>query len=251
MRIITSCLVISLVLPYYFSDVFGQSASEIIQRSLDLVQGRSSSATLRMQIVRENWSRDLTLKSWSFGTEFGLVLITDPSRDKGTAFLKRGNELWNWQPRIERSIKMPPSMLLQSWMGSDFTNDDLVRQSSIANDYSHRLIQEVMLDGRQCYMIELIPKPDAPVVWGKVIAWITKSGYMTLKNEFYDEDGALVNTLYGSNIRSIDNREIPTRLEVIPANENGNKTIITYEALDFDITIDETFFSVQNMKSVK
>jgi hypothetical protein len=204
-----------------------------------------------MQIVRESWTRDLTLKSWSLGTEFALILITDPPRDKGTAFLKRGHELWNWQPRIERSIKMPPSMLLQSWMGSDFTNDDLVRQSSIVEDYSHRLIQEVVIEGRQCYMIELIPRSDAPVVWGKVISWITKIGYMTLKNEFYDEDGELVNTLNGSNIRTIDSRELPTVLEVVPANEKGNKTIITYEVLDFDIPIDETFFSVQNMKSVK
>ncbi|HLF65060.1 MAG TPA: outer membrane lipoprotein-sorting protein [Saprospiraceae bacterium] len=232
-------------------DLRAQNTREIIQKSLDMVQGQSSSATLRMQIVRPNWTRDLTLKSWSLGTDYGLILITDPSRDKGTAFLKRGNELWNWQPRIERSIKMPPSMMLQSWMGSDFTNDDLVRQSSIVDDYSHRLLREEMFDGRACYVIELVPNAGAAVVWGKIITWITKTSYMTLKNEFYDEDEILVNTMIGTRISRMDDREIPTVLEVIPADEEGNRTIITYLALDFDIAIDETFFSVQNMKAVE
>lgn len=229
----------------------GQNATEIVQKSLDLAQGTSSSATMRMEIIRPNWNRELRIKSWSMGTDYGLILITDPARDKGTAFLKRGHELWNWQPRIERSIKMPPSMMLQSWMGSDFTNDDLVRESSVVMDYSHRLLKQETVEERTCYVIELIPKPGAPVVWGKVLSWITTNGYMTLKSEFYDEDGILVNTMIGSNIKKMDDRELPTILEVIPAEEKGNRTVITYESLDFDIAIDESFFSVQNMKTVQ
>jgi outer membrane lipoprotein-sorting protein len=228
-----------------------QSAQEIVQKSLDLVQGASSSATFRMAIVRPAWTRELKIKSWSLGTDYGLILVVDPARDKGTAFLKRGNELWNWQPRIERSIKMPPSMMLQSWMGSDFTNDDLVRQSSIVEDYTHRLLREESIDGRSCYVIELVPRPGAPVVWGKVLAWITKTGFMTLKNEFYDEDGQLVNTMTGSQIRRMGDRDLPTMLEVTPADEEGHKTIITYESLQFDIPINDAFFSIQNMKSVE
>lgn len=226
------------------------TATQVVQKSLDLAQGTSNSATLTMKIVREGWTRELGIKSWSFGTDYGLILITDPSRDKGTAFLKRGSELWNWQPKIERSIKMPPSMMLQSWMGSDFTNDDLVKQSSIVEDYTHRLLKEETIEGRPCYVIELLPKENAAVVWGKLIVWITKSGFMTLKNEFYDEDNVLVNTMTGSNIRRMDNREIPTQLEVVPAEEPGKKTIVIYEALDFDIEIDESFFSIQNMKEI-
>lgn len=228
-----------------------QDALEIVQKSLDLVQGKSSTATMEMQIVRKSWTRELTIKSWSLGTEYALILITEPSRDKGTVFLKRGHELWNWQPRIERSIKMPPSMMLQSWMGSDFTNDDLVRQASIVEDYLHKLLREESIQERPCYVIELTPKPDAPVVWGKVIAWITKVGDMTIKNEFYDEDGILVNTMLGSDIRRMDDREIPTTMEIFPADEEGNKTVITYQALDFDVNINEGFFSIQNMKQVE
>lgn len=244
-------LVSTLLTSLCLTGIFAQSAAEILQKSLDLVQGTSSTATLKMQIVRESWTREISLKSWSLGTEHSLIRITAPARDEGTTFLKRGHELWNWQPRIERTIKMPPSMLLQSWMGSDFTNDDLVRESSVVEDYTHKLLRQETLEGKTCHVIELTPKAGAPVVWGKVITWITTTGYMTLKTEFYDEDDILVNTMTGSNIRRIDGRDLPTLLEVVPAEEPGNKTIITYESLDFDIAVDETFFSVQNMKLVK
>jgi len=228
-----------------------QDATAIIQKSLDQVQGLSSKAELQVSIIRPTWSRDLGIKSWSLGTEYSMLLITEPARDKGTVFLKRGNELWNWQPRIERSIKMPPSMLLQSWMGSDFTNDDLVRQSSIVEDYTHRLLRNEMVSGRDCYVIELTPKPGAPVVWGKVISWISVKDNLTLKNEFYDEDGFLVNTMVGSEIKQMDDRELPSVLEVYPANDPGNLTQITYLSIDFNVNIEPSFFSVQNMRGLQ
>lgn len=228
-----------------------QNPTEIVQKSLDVVQGNSSKAEMTMQIVRPSWTREISFKAWSLGTGYSLILITGPARDAGTVFLRRETELWNWQPRIERSIKMPPSMLLQSWMGSDFTNDDLVRQSSVVDDYKHVLLREETIEGRPCYVIELTPKPDAPVVWGKVIAWISKDKYLTLKNAFFDEEGVLVNTMTGSNIRKMDDRELPTRLEVVPADEPGNKTVIEYQSMEFDIDIDPSFFSVQNMRSIE
>jgi len=164
-----------------------QDATEIIQKSLDLVTGTSNKAEMKMTIIRPTWQREIEIKSWSYGTDYSLVLITAPARDAGAVFLKRENELWNWQPNIERTIKMPPSMMLQSWMGSDFTNDDLVKQSSIVDDYNHKLLGEETVEGYPCYKIELDPKPDAPVVWGKIIAWIDKEHYMTLKNEFQND----------------------------------------------------------------
>ncbi|MDX1407011.1 MAG: outer membrane lipoprotein-sorting protein [Saprospiraceae bacterium] len=228
-----------------------QSAREILQKSLDLVNGNSNKATLRMSIIRPTWQRDIEIKTWSLGTEYSMILITAPARDRGTAFLKRGDELWNWQPRIERTIKLPPSMMLQSWMGSDFTNDDLVKQSSIVHDYEHRIIAEESIDGRICYQIELIPLPEAPVVWGKIITWIDKQHYLTLKNEFYDEDGYVVNTMYGKQVRELDGRLIPAVLEVVPEDESDQRTVIEYLDIDFDVDIPASFFSVQNMKRLK
>jgi len=142
-------------------------------------------------------------------------------------------------------------MMLQSWMGSDFTNDDLVRQSSIVEDYTHKILGEETLIGRDCYIIQLTPKENAPVVWGKVISWITKSDYLTLKTEFYDDEGELVNTMTGSEIKHMDDRDIPSVLEVVPADEEDQKTVIKYLSLDFDIDVDPSFFSVQNMRQVK
>jgi len=204
-----------------------------------------------MIIERPTWSREVTMKSWSLGNEYSLIYITAPAKEKGQGFLKRQKEMWNWVPNIERMIKIPPSMMMQSWMGSDFTNDDLVRESSIVKDYTHKLIGEETIDGYECYKAELIPMDDAPVVWGKVMMWITKKDYYWLKAEFYDEDGYLVNTQILSDIKQMDDRKIPTHMEMIPADEPGNKTILIYNDMKFSVKLDESFFSQQNMKRIR
>ncbi|NRA51192.1 MAG: outer membrane lipoprotein-sorting protein [Phaeodactylibacter sp.] len=227
------------------------SAKEIVQKADEKTRGESNIATIKMSIIRPSWQRDMTLKSWGKGTEYSLILVTAPARDKGTAFLKREKEIWNWQPTIDRTIKMPPSMMMQSWMGSDFTNDDLVRESSIVKDYEHTLLGTETIESRECYKIKLIPKPDAPVVWGEIVIWISKGEYLQLKSEFYDEDGYLVQTIYGKQIREMDGRVIPTVLEVVPAEEEGHKTRLEYLSLEFNKPIKPSFFSIQNMKRIK
>jgi outer membrane lipoprotein-sorting protein len=136
-------------------------------------------------------------------------------------------------------------------MGSDFTNDDLVKESQMAKDYSNKLLAEEEVDGYSCYKIELIPHEDAPVVWGKVMMWISKKELHWLKAEFYDEDGYLVNTEILTNIKMMDDREMPTRLEMIPADEEGNKTVMIFDAIEFDVDLKESFFSQQNMKRIR
>ena len=229
-----------------------QDATEIVKVADQRARGISSSkGTMKMTIVRPSWSREISIKSWSKGPDYSLMLITAPSRDKGTAFLKRDKEIWNWQPTIDRSIKLPPSMMMQSWMGSDFTNDDLVRESSIVVDYTHAILGEEELEGRKCHKIGLIPKPEAPVVWGKVITWITVEDYLQLKTEFYDEDGYLVNTMLGKNVKMMGGRLLPSVFEMIPADEEGKKTVIEQLDIAFDEPIETSFFSIQNMKRVR
>lgn len=227
------------------------TAKEIIERADEKMRGESNIATIKMSIIRPSWEREMTLKSWSKGTEYSLILVTAPARDKGTAFLKREKEIWNWQPTIDRTIKMPPSMMMQSWMGSDFTNDDLVRESSIVTDYEHELLGTDTIEGRACYKIKLTPKPDAPVVWGEILSWVSKDEYLQLKSEFYDEDGYLVQTIYGKQVKTMDGRLVPSVMEVIPADEEGHKTRLEYLSLDFNEPIQPSFFSIQNMKRVK
>ena len=233
------------------SAAFAQDIKEIIRKSDEKFRGTSSEGEMTMIIERPTWSREVTMKSWSLGNEYSLIYITAPAKEKGQVFLKREKEMWNWVPSIERMIKIPPSMMMQSWMGSDFTNDDLVRESSIVHDYTHKLLGEEIIDGYNCYKVELIPLDDAPVVWGKVIIWVSKEEYYWLKSEYYDEDGLLVNTENLSEVKQMDDRKIPTRMEMIPADEPGNKTIIIFRNMKFSVKIDESFFSQQNMKRVR
>ena len=215
------------------------------------MQGNSNSSVMKMTIVRPEWKREVTMKGWALGRQYSLILVTAPARDKGQAFLKRTKEMWNWQPSIDRVIKLPPSMMLQSWMGSDFTNDDLVKESSIVNDYSHELIGDSTILGLPVYRIVLVPKPDAPVVWGKIVTFIDKKDYNQLLARYYDEEEELVNTLVLSEIREMGGRRLPTKLEMIPTDKPNHKTVIEYMDLQFDIGLEESFFSMQNMKRVR
>lgn len=230
---------------------FSQSALEIVKKSDEKFRGLSSYSVLKMQIKRADWSREMKMKAWSQGEDETLILITSPKRDQGITFLKKKNEMWNWQPTIQRVIKMPPSMMMQSWMGSDFTNDDLARQSSIVSDYSHKITGDDKIEGRSCYVIELKPKEDAPVVWGKVKLWISKNDFLQLKAEFYDEDNFLVNTVFSSNIREIGGRILPTVMKLVPADQPKNSTVLEYEQLEFGVKFKSDFFSVKNMKVVR
>ncbi|MCP4440146.1 MAG: outer membrane lipoprotein-sorting protein [Aureispira sp.] len=228
-----------------------KTATEIIKEMDQRTKGTSSQGEMKMTIVRPTWKREMRMKTWAKGDDLSLVLVTSPARDKGIAYLKRFKEMWNWQPSIDRNVKMPPSMMMQSWMGSDFKNDDLVKQSSIVNDYTHKLIGSETVEGRDCYKIELIPTEEAAVVWGKVISWVDKKDYLQLKTEFYDEDEYLVNTMLGKKITEFDGRLLPAIMEIIPADEEGHKTIIEQLTIKFNTKMDDKFFSVQNMKRIR
>ena len=227
------------------------TALEIIKKADEKMRGTSNRSEMTMTIVRPEWSREIKMKGWALGQEYSLILITAPARDKGTATLKRDKEIWNWQPSIDRVVKLPPSMMMQSWMGSDFTNDDLVRESSIVNDYTHELLGDTLMIGRETYKILLVPKEDAPVVWGMIHAYISKEEYIQLLIKYFDEDGFLINTMVMSDIRDVGGRTIPTILEMIPAENPDHKTIITYQDIAFDVPIKDTFFSIQSMKRVR
>ncbi len=244
--------IFSLLVFLMAASAFGQTAKEVIHESEKRFRGvKSVEAEITMTIVRPNWTREMSMKSWSKGTEYALILVTSPERDKGTTNLKRGREVWSWMPRIERSIKLPPSMMSQSWMGSDLTNDDLVREFSIVEDYSHAFGEEKVIEGKSCWKIILTPKEDAAVVWGKVIMFISKDDYLQLRSEFYDEEGYLVNVMQGSEIEERDGRKIVTKMEMIPVEEEGQKTVLKYGEMKFDKEIPDSFFSIQNMKKVR
>ncbi len=228
-----------------------EEVKRIIHETIEKLRGNTSYAEIRISIVRPKWSRDMEMKAWSKGTEYSLTVVTEPVKDRGTVFLKRDKEVWNYLPNVERTIKLPPSMMGQSWMGTDLTNDDLVQQSSLENDFDHKLLRSEMLEGRDCYVISSIPHEDATVVWGMIISWIDKKDLIQMKTEFYDEDKELVNTFTATDIKRMGGKNIATRLAILPSDKPGNKTVMQYLHLEWDKPIPDNFFTVQNMKKVK
>jgi len=228
-----------------------QNARDIVENSDVRLRGTSSYAEVSITIVRPKWQKEMNLKSWSRGNEYSVTLVTSPAKEKGSVFLKRKREAWNYLPAIERTIKLPPSMMTQNWMGTDFTNDDLIKQSSIVIDYTHEIIGSETLEGLDTWKIELFPTEESSVVWGKLIVWIDKIDYMQLKTEFYDEDLEIVNKMVGSEIKQYNGRKLPSKLEFYPLEDEGHKTIIHYNKWNFDIKVPENYFSTQYVSRLK
>ena len=226
------------------------TAKEIITKADDLQRGENNKGEMSMTIIRPKWQRTITMKTWSKGRDYSMTYITSPVKDKGQVFLKRNSEMWNWVPTINRMIKLPPSMMSQGWMGSDYSNDDILKESSIVVDYTHEIIGEDAIDGISCYKLKLTPKEDAAVVWGTVLKWISKEEFWQLKTEYYDEDNDLIRTEVASDVKQFDDRRLPSKLEIIPADKPGQRTVVNIISSSFNVTLEEGFFSQQNMKRV-
>jgi outer membrane lipoprotein-sorting protein len=237
--------------PVEFSWNQDYTAKEVVKIADDNMRGKTSEADITIKIIRPTWSREMNMKAWSKGDAYSMILVKSPPKEKGTAFLKRNKEVWNWIPAIERNIKLPPSMMSQSWMGTDFTNDDLVKEASSVSDYEHKHLGKELVTGKPCYKIEMIPKPSAAIVWEKVIVWIDTEDFLQMKAEFYDEDGTLINIMKSSDIKKLGGRKITAKIEMIPVDKNGYSTVIYYNDILFDREIQDDFFTTRNMKSIK
>jgi len=228
-----------------------QDAKEIVRKAYEQMRGKSNQAEMTMTIIRPAWTRSVSFKSWSEGRDFSLTLITAPAKEKGQTFLKLKNKMWTWNPSISRMIKLPSSLMSDGWMGSDYSNDDILKESSIVVDYNHKLIGNETIEGRDCYKIEMIPKEESGLIWGKVLKWISKKNYLQLKTEYYDEDNFLIKSELASVIKVMDGREIPTKIEIIPEEDAGNKTIVLIKNVKFNVRFKRNFFSQQNMKRIR
>ena len=250
LKMVLSLILLSVTTPYLMAQVL--SATEIIKKADEKFKGEMTGySVMNMTIVRPSWQRSVEFKSWSKEDDYALTLITAPAREKGQTFLKRGNEMWSWNPSINRLIKLPPSMMSQGWMGSDYTNDDILRESSVVDDYTHNIEREEEVDGRECWKIRLTAKEDADVLWGSQIWWVEKKEFIILKAELYDEDDYLVRTERGLELKILDGRLLPTVIELVPAESEGHKTILKIVEMKFNINIEDSFFSQQNMKTIR
>jgi outer membrane lipoprotein-sorting protein len=240
-------IIILMIVGITGNDISARNPVEIIRLMEDNMRGDASYTEMTMEVVRPRYTREISMRSWTLGDDFALINITAPARDEGTGFLKRGNDIWNYVPNIDRTIKMPPSMMSQSWMGSDFTNDDLVQGTSRVDDFTHELAGTETVDGRECWVIEMTPRPEAPVVYEKVMVWVIQEFYLPAKIENYDEHGDLVNTIRFREIETLGGRRIPTVTEMIPEDKRNHRTVIRTHDADFNINLSQGFFSIENL----
>ena len=224
-------------------------AREIIDRVDRLWRGDSSRGRMAMEIHTEHWSRTLEMQVWSLGVDYSLVRVLSPAREEGTATLKAGQEVWNYLPRVDRTIKVPASLMMGSWMGSHFTNDDLVKESRIIDDYDFEIAFEGDREGVTVWEFTLTPKPEAPVVWGRIEEQVRQDDLMPTWVRYYDEDGTLVRTLTFDDYRLMGDRMVPAKMLVTPADKPNESTTVLYSDLEFDIDIGEDFFSLRNLRA--
>ncbi|HEX8009403.1 MAG TPA: outer membrane lipoprotein-sorting protein [Casimicrobiaceae bacterium] len=242
-------LLLALVVVAYVPARAGEpSGHEIVERVESLMWGKTVQGEYEMTITTPRWERTLVLRAWMERPKRSFVRILAPAKEKGIGSLRIGAEMWNYLPNVERTIKIPPSMMLQPWMGSDFTNDDLVKASSIVDDYTSRVLREEPAGGAPAYVLELIPKPDAAVVWGKIVYWVRKSDFIPLKEEFYDERGGLIRTMTFSEVRPMGGRTIPTRWEIRPTEKPANSTTLVVKSALYDRPIDPEVFTQRNLQ---
>lgn len=212
------------------------------------MRGNSIQAVMQMQIVRPSYTRILKLRSWTKGKQNALVEILDPPKETGTASLRNSNEMWNYLPKTDSVIRVPGSMMLQSWMGSDFTNDDLVNASSLVRDYHHKIVKYRGKGKNRQVLIQCIPKQGAPVVWGKIMHWARLSDHLPVKQKYYDDRGRLARGILYSNYRRMDERTIPTKITVINARAKGERTVVSYSKVLFDRALGQQTFSRHRLK---
>jgi outer membrane lipoprotein-sorting protein len=225
-----------------------EQAKEIIDRVDRMLRGNSSMGLVEMTVATRQWKRTTELQIWSEGTDKVLVRVEAPKKDQGTATLRVGDNIWNYLPKIDRVIRVPTSMMMASWMGSHFTNDDLVKDSRLVRDYDIKIEYEGPRDGVEVYEFLLIPRPEAPVVWGKIVYQIRKADLMPVWAKFYGEDGKLKRVATFSDYRMMGGRLVPARMRMEPEDKPGEYTEMTYLELDFDIKIPENTFSLNALR---
>ncbi|NIP77938.1 MAG: outer membrane lipoprotein-sorting protein [Gemmatimonadetes bacterium] len=224
------------------------SMDEVIDHLDELYRSSSSHSVMTMTVVRERGTRELTLESWTQGEEEALIVIRSPAREAGTATLMTEEGLWNYAPRADRLIRIPTGLLSESWMGSHFTNDDLMRETSYDDDYDTEL-SWAERDGERHLLVTLTPKPDAPVVYTRVLFWLTPEEWIPVAEEFYDE-GELIRTMTFDQVETVSGREIPLRMTLVPTEDPDERTVVRYDELRLDVPVDADLFTRRGLRRV-
>jgi outer membrane lipoprotein-sorting protein len=236
-----------LMLPAVSASAEEIDVKEIIHQIDQLYRSNFSYSEVEMEIVTPHWQRTLSMQAWTQGMDQTFIRITAPDKEKGMATLRIKNEMWNYLPKTNKVIKIPPSMMMSSWMGSDFTNDDLVKEFSLYDDFSYQLIPSSK-GSEDTVLINCIPRPDLPIVWHNIVIAVRKEDHLPVWQKYYDEKGQLMRILIYSDIKKFGTRTLPATMEMIPQNEEGHKTVIRYLNLDLDRKLNPEVFSLRNLR---
>ncbi|TNE38848.1 MAG: outer membrane lipoprotein-sorting protein [Alphaproteobacteria bacterium] len=221
----------------------GLSAEDLLRKVDELYRSDTSEADIRMQIITPDWERTMSMMVWSEGMEKTFIRILSPKKDRGIATLKLEDEMWNYFPKINKTIKVPPSMMMSSWMGSDFTNDDLVKEATLADDYT-----STRQDTGCTSLLTLVPMEETVTVWAKIEVLVDLGKLLPLEERFYNERGEKVRTMTFSELKEFSGNMLPSRLEMVPHNKEGHKTVIYYDDLRLNVELDEDTFTWAKLK---
>ena len=232
------------------STALGADARSIVENSFNYIRGQASIATVEMTIHRPDWERSMTIKAWTRGQKDSLFYIDAPAKDHGNGTLKKGREMWIYNPKISRVIKVPPSMMSQSWMGSDFSNNDLAKSDSLLTDYSHSIVGTEMHEGKAVYLIKSLPKPDAPVIWGMQMLKI-REDLIWLSEVFFDEDLKPVKEMTMLEIQMLGGKLYPKIWRVNKTDQEDSYTQLTYKALSFKDSLPDDLFTLSSLQKAR
>jgi len=238
---------IGLLLP---GAVFSEGQPDVktlIEKVDRLYRADNSYARMKMTIVNPNWERTLSMDVWSQGMKKAFIRILETAKDKGEATLRLDTEMWKYFPKIDKVMKVPPSMMMSSWMGSDFTNDDLVKETTLLDDYTAELIQPEAQDP-ESYLVQLTPKQQTATVWARIVLTIDKPSLLPRYEEYYDEKGRKMRRIEFHDVKDIGGRKMPAIMELTPLNKPGNKTVIEYERAEFNAGVPDAVFSLRNLQ---
>ncbi len=230
------------------ASVWAQDATQIVRDAWDHWRGLTSYAEMTMTIHRPTWERTMSMRAWTEGSKKSLVRVTAPAKDRGNGTLMDNNNMWTYSPKVNRVIKVPSSMMGQSWMGSDFSNKDVSRADDVIEEYTHSVLGTEVVDGTTVYEIEAIPREDAAVVWGKEVLKI-REDHVLLEQRFYDQDGELVQSMMATDIREMGGRMIAARQRMQKADTPDEWTEMVVGATEYDIEISGNLFTLSNLRN--
>ena len=218
-------------------------AVALLRKIDELYRSDSSHATMTMEIVTPNWQRTMALEAWTRGMEDTFIRVLSPKKDRGVATLKIDREMWNYFPKINKVIKVPPSMMMGAWMGSDFTNDDLVREVSLVEEY-HVTLQEA----DALHVLTLIPRTQTVTVWARIVIRVSRDKLLPVDQTYFNELGERVRVMMFAENKTFSGREMPSVMTMTPLNKDGHKTVVRYQSLTLDVPVEDDIFTLRNLQ---